>query len=50
MTDAGQWGSTVNSVFDCHPDGQGLNPQGGNICEAVFGVPSLFVITRLVQT
>ncbi len=31
-------GSPVDSVSDCHPDGQGSNPRGGNICEAIFGV------------
>ncbi len=40
---------TIDSVSGCHPDGQGSNPRDSIICEAVCGVPSLFVIARLVR-
>ncbi len=31
--------SPVDSGSDCHPDGLGSNPRGGNIYEAIFCVP-----------
>ncbi len=45
----GQHGSPVDSLSVCHLHGQGSNPRGGKIKEAVFGVPHLFVIARLVK-